>query len=352
LPDSISQRAVKINMKVFNLCLLGLGNVGRALVSLLEEKSGELREEFGVGWRVTGVATRTLGWLAAPEGFTTEELLSGDVSQRASHHSSSVGDWLAAARCDVLFETTPLEPLTGEPAVTYARAALGRGAHVVTANKGPVVHAHRELTELARARGRRFMFESAVADCLPVFSLFREALPAARLEGFEGVLNSTTTVILEEIERGGTYDEGVRRAQRLGVAEADPAHDVDGWDAAVKVCAVANVLMNARLKLEDVGREGIRGLTDEEVREAHASGAPLRLVARASRVEGGRVEARVQPERVGPRGPFSSVEGTALAVHFRLDVLPGLTLVEHAPDLRSTAYGMLADFLNAVRSER
>ena len=338
-------------MKIFNLCLLGYGNVARALVPLLVEKTEAMREEFGVGWRVTGVATRRMGWLAAPEGFGVEELLSGAITQHVSPPPSNVNEWLAAARCDVLFETTSLEPLTGEPAVTHARAALEHGAHVVTANKGTIVHAYKELSELARERGRRFMFEATVADCLPVFSTFRESMPTARVEGFSGVLNSTTTLILEEMAAGGTYDEGVRRAQSLGVTETDPTHDVDGWDAAVKVCALANVLMRAGLKLDDVSREGIRGLSAEDVRAAHAAGEPFKLIASCTRDGNGRLEARVRPERVAHEHPFASIKGTTLAIHFELDVLPGLTLVAHAPNLKSTSYGMLADFLNAVRGE-
>ena len=337
-------------MKNFNLCLLGFGNVGRALARLLVEKSEELRDGFGIDWRVTGVATRRAGRLAAPEGFSTGELLSGELPARAARVAGGIGDWLAAARCDVLFETTPLEPSTGEPAVSHVRAGLEYGAHVVTANKGTIVHAFEELSGLARARGRRFMFEATVADC-PVFSLFRGSLPVARLLSFEGVFNSTTNVILEEVAAGGTFDAGVRRAQELGVAEADPAHDVDGWDSAVKCCALANVLMGAGLKVGDVSREGIRGLGDEEVRAAHVEGRPFRLVARARPDAGGRVVASVRPERVEPRGPFGAVRGTTLAVHYELDVLPGLTVVAHDPDLKSTAYGLLADFINAVRED-
>jgi homoserine dehydrogenase len=347
---SIAQRGRKINMKNLNLCLLGFGNVGRALARLLFEKEEELRDEFRLGWRVTGVATRRMGWLVAPEGFTAEELLSGELSARVSPAPDGVGEWLAAADCDVLFETTPLEPLTGEPAVSYARAGLAHGAHVVTANKGTIVHAFAELSELARARGRRFMFEATVAE-FPVFSLFRDSLPAARLLSFEGVLNSTTTLILEEVAAGRTFDEGVRRAQALGVAEADPAHDVDGWDSAVKACALANVLMGAGLKTGEVRREGIRGLSDEEVRAAAAAGRPVRLVARAQALSDGRVSASVRPERVEPRGPFGAVGGTTLAIHYELDVLPGLTVIAHDPDLKSTAYGLLADFINAVRGD-
>ena len=339
-------------MKIFNLCLLGYGNVARALVPLLVEKAEAMREEFGVGWRVTGVATRRTGWLAAPEGFNVEELLSGEITQRVSPTPTDVNEWLAAARCDVLFETTSLEPLTGEPAVTHARAGLAHGAHVVTANKGTIVHAYKELSELARERGRRFMFEATVADCLPVFSTFRESMPTAKVKSFRGVLNSTTTLILEEVAAGGTYDDGVRRAQSLGVTETDPTHDVDGWDAAVKVCALANVLMRAGLRLEDVSREGIRALSDREVRAAHAAREPFKLIASCARDESGRLEARVRPERVASEHPFASIKGTTLAINFELDVLPGLTLVAHEPNLKSTSYGLLADFVNAVRQHR
>lgn len=339
-------------MKIFNLCLLGYGNVARALVPLLVEKTEAMREEFGVGWRVTGVATRRTGWLAAPEGFRVEELLSGELVQRVSPQPSGVNEWLAAARCDVMFETTSLEPLTGEPAVAHARAGLEHGAHVVTANKGTIVHAYEELSEIARSRGRRFMFEATVADCLPVFSTFRESMPSARVQGFRGVLNSTTTLILEEMAAGGTYDDGVRRAQALGVTETDPSHDVDGWDAAVKVCALANVLMRAGIKLDDVSREGIRGLSVEEVRDADAAGEPFKLLATCTRDVTGRLEARVRPERVGREHPFASIKGTTLAINFELDVLHGLTLVAHEPNLKSTSYGMLADFINAVKNER
>jgi homoserine dehydrogenase len=353
--ESIAQRARKINMKTFNLCLLGYGNVGRNLAFMLAAKPGELFGECDVEWRVTGVASRSLGWLVMPGGLTgeqlmLEDLLLGGLTQRVSPAPNDVKEWLAAAQCDVLFETTSLEPLTGEPAVSYARAALEHGAHVITANKGTLVHAYRELSELARARGRRFMFEAAVGE-FPVFSLFRNSLPGVCLKAFSGVLNSTTTLILDEIAAGRTFDEGVRRAQTLGVAETDPTHDVDGWDAAVKTCALVNVLMGAGLRLEEISREGIRGLSDGEVRAAHAEGRPFRLVARARRAYDGSVSASVRPEQTEPRGPFGAVGGTTLAIHYELDVLSGLTVIAHDPDLKSTVYGLMADFIEAVRAD-
>jgi homoserine dehydrogenase len=337
-------------MTTYNLCLLGFGNVGRALARLLVAKSVEMRVEFGVEWRITGVASRRLGWAVAPTGFDVARLLAGEVASEVVPAPKDVSEWLAAARADVMFETTSLEPRTGEPAISYVRAALEAGAHVVTANKGTVAHAYRELSELARARGRRFMFEATVADCLPVFSTFRETLPAARLLEFCAILNSTTTIILEEIERGRTFDEGVERAQLMGIAETDPTYDVEGWDAAVKTCALANVLMREPLRLEEIEREGIRRLDALKVRAAREEGRPFRLVSRAWR-EGDKLRASVRPEQIEAGDEFSTLGGSSLAITFALDVLPGLTLIARSPNLESTAYGLLADFINVARGE-
>jgi homoserine dehydrogenase len=335
-------------MKTYNLCFLGFGNVGRALVELLLEKREEMRAEYNIDWRITGVATRRMGWLAATDGFNVESLLEGNVSASMSPSTEAVRDWLRAARADVLFETTSLDPHTGQPGINHIRAGLEHGAHVITANKGPIVHAFEELAALAGRQGRRFLFEATVADCLPIFSTFRESLPAARIQSFRAILNSTTSLIIEEMERGRTFEEGIARAVALGVTETDPGYDVDGWDAAVKVCALVRVLMRAPLRLEEIEREGIRQLKAERVRESKAAGRPLKLVARAERSDG-LVRASVRPEEVSPDDPLAMARGTSLLIHFRLDVLQGLTMMAHNPNLKSTAYGLLADFINAVR---
>ncbi len=140
--------------------------------------------------------------------------------------------------------------------------------HAITANKGPVVHAYRELTELAQAKGRKFYFESTVMDGAPIFSLFRSALPAAQLNSFRGILNSTTNLILGRMEDGETFEDAVKYCQEIGLAETDPSGDVDGWDAAIKVAALVTVLMGVPLKPQEVDRTGIRGITAEMVAEA------------------------------------------------------------------------------------
>src|SRR6202043_632246 len=194
-----------------------------------------------------------------------------DSNQSQITTAKNVREWLAAARADVLFEATTLNVQNGEPAVGHIRAALEHGAHAITANKGPIVHAYRELRDLAAAHGKRFLFESTVMDGVPIFSLF-DQLPAIHLQGFHGILNSTTNVILREMENGLTFDEALKRAQELGVAETDATHDIDGWDAAVKTAALITVLMDTPIRLEEIAREGIRHLTPQALRNAKRDG--------------------------------------------------------------------------------
>ena len=265
---------------------------------------------------------------------------------KAAHAAS----WMHAAKPDVLFEASSLNAETGEPAISHVRTALHIGAHVVSANKGPVLHAYPELSSLAASRGLRFFFESAMMDGAPVFSLFREALPAIELRGFRGVINSTTTVILEAMQAGGTLEEAIAEAQRLGVAETDPSADIDGIDAAVKVVEVANVLMGGSLRLADVSRKGIRDITAAQLRQAHGNGEAWRLVSRARRQPDGSIFASVAPERLKGDDPLAHVHGTSLLIAFETDIFKELIISERDPGPEATAYGMLSDFVNAVRS--
>jgi homoserine dehydrogenase len=209
------------------------------------------------------------------------------------------------------------------------------------------VHAYEQLTSLAKAKGRRFLFESTVMDGVPIFGLFRDNLPAIELRGFHGILNSTTNVILGGMEEGLSFADSLAKAQHIGIAETDPSNDIDGWDAAVKVAALTRVLMNAPIGLEDIQREGIGKLTVENVRAARAEGRPYKLVCRAQR-SGQGVTASVHPEQVPLSDPLAWVAGTSSIVYFETDIFPGLAITENNPGLDATAYGMLADFVRAV----
>lgn len=337
-----------------DLALLGFGNVGRAFARLLVAKREELSRRYGLEWRVVGIATGSHGTAIDPGGISLERASELSRSGRSLANLSELPDpgdgaaFVRACRADVLIETTPVNYETGQPAVDYLRTALESGMHAITANKGPVVHAYQLLTDLARRHARCFYFESAVMDGAPVFSLWREALPGARLLSFRGILNSTTNLILTRMEEGQSFKNALAYAQSIGVTETDPSGDVLGWDAAVKVAALATVLMDTPLKPEQVERQGIEGLTAEVVAAARAAGRRWKLVCQAERTPEG-VRASVRPEEVEVGDPLFGVMGTSSAVTFHADVLRGLTLVEENPGPETTAYGLLADLLNAVR---
>jgi homoserine dehydrogenase len=338
-------------VKRLNLALVGFGNVNRALVGHLDRKAAELRDGFNLEYQVTGVFSRRLGFLADANGLDTMALLEDrklELDPVASYEA-----WLEAAKPDVVFEASSLDPYTGQPAIDYCRLALERAAHVVTANKGPIVHAFRELDALAKSKGVRFLFEATFMGGSPIYSLFRETLPTAKLLQFRGLPNATSTVVLNAIETGSSYDEGIRKAQDMGIAETDPSYDVDGWDSTVKVIGLANVLMGSSLGIDDVERKSIRSVPDTEIQAAFRANTPYRLVAtiwRDGETADGKVRASVKPEKLEPSDPLRAATGADMFAYFKTDVLPGLTVIAHDGDAHTTAYDMLCDFVTATRA--
>ncbi|MGB7493777.1 MAG: hypothetical protein WBV50_16160 [Candidatus Acidiferrum sp.] len=326
---------------------MGFGDVARAFLRMLISKETELRRKYDVRWRLTGVASRRIGWISNPDGMNPLAALAGHF-QNMPQTARNVREWLEHGKVDVLFELTSLNAPTGQPAIEHLVAALESGAHAITANKGPVVHGYRELTAMAKEKKRHFLFESTVMDGVPIFSLFTRGLPAIELRSFYGVLNSTSNVVLTEVERGRSFDEGVKRAQAMGITETDPTQDLDGWDSAVKVATITTVLMGVPMHIDQVQRTGIRQLTEEKIRSVKAAGMRYKLVCRAER-RGDGVEGRVSPELLLLTDPMAGLEGTSSAIRFDLDVF-GLSLVEYNPGVDATAYGLLADFLRAVQA--
>jgi len=340
-------------MSHYNLALLGFGNVGRALARLLQRKEAELQSRYDITFRVTGIATGRHGAAVNPAGLDyihAASLAEAGESLAALSKTpiSSNSEFLRACATDVMFENTTVNHATGQPAIDHLHLALELGMHAITANKGPVVHAYRELSEFAKTRHKRFYFESTVMDGAPIFSLFRSSLPAAQLLGFRGILNSTTNLILGRMESGESFEDAVKYAQSVGLAETDPAADVDGWDASIKVAALINVLMEIPLTPQQVDRTGIRGITQEMVADAKAQGKRWKLVCSAERV-GVLATGRVVPEPVPASSTLYSVEGSSSIVEFYTDTLSSLSIVEGNPGPDTTAYGLLADFINAVR---
>lgn len=336
-------------METYRLAFLGFGNVGRALARLLLEKERQLREEYGVEFRVTAIATAHHGMALHPQGINLEQALETDhlSTLSLSEPPHNIFDFVRSCEAEVLFESIPVNYESGQPALDALRMALEKGMHVVTANKGPVIYGYSLLKRLAKEKGKHFLFEATVMDGTPIFSLFRETLPGACLTGFVGILNSTTNMILSLMEEGSSFEESVLACQQMGIAETDPAGDIDGWDAAIKVALLVTVLMKYPLKPQQVEREGIRELSATTVREARKAGKRWKLLCRAERTPTG-VKTSVKPELVNENSPFYRIGGTSSAIQFETDVLGSLFITQSNPSTRTTAYGMFADFLQVV----
>jgi homoserine dehydrogenase len=316
------------------LALIGYGNAGRALARLLRHK----RQEFP--FLVTGIHTLRHGTAVAPEGLPDDP----PFGPRAA----SIDEFLDAARADIAVELTTLDPSTGEPAISHIRAAFARHMHVATANKGPIAHAYAELRDEAARAGVGFRFEAAAMDGAPVFNLWHYNLPGVKVLGFTGALNSTSKVVVEAMERGGSFEDGLKAARALGITEGDGAFDVEGWDSAAKTAALANVLMDARTTPQQVSTRGISRLTPERVEEIARRGKTVRLISRARRT-GRRVSLRVRAEVLDRCDILAATPGTSNLILFHTDLMGTFGTVSIEPTVEQTAYGVFSDLVNLTR---
>ncbi len=353
-------------MKDLRLCLLGFGHVARELCRLLAAEESALAAR-GRRVLVTAVGTRR-GSLLAPAGLPPGALLArvGDPGAPLDPPRPAA-ELLAASRADVLIELTVAEKEPFAPVATgHVEAAFALGMDVVTANKGPIAWNWPRVAARAAATGRRIRFESTVMDGLPVFSLLEFTLPRCRVLGFEAVFNSTTNVILEALARGGTFDAALAEAQRAGIAEADPAHDIDGWDAASKAAALANVTMGAGFTPADIERQSLRDVPLAAIAGTRAAGRRMRLVtevwrepagpaapaAAPGREAAGPVRGRVRARDLDVDHPLAPIGGASLGVVLHTDLMGDILVAELGGQLPQTAYGVYADLLHLLDAAR
>jgi homoserine dehydrogenase len=316
------------------VALVGFGHVGRALARILVTTKAP--------FVVTALGTRSHGAAVDPNGIDLGTILAGtDLPLRGLPP-------IRELPADILVEITTLDPKAGEPALTHIREALGAGMHVVTANKGPIARAYRELQALADARGRMLRFEATLADCLPVFTLRRAALPLADISAVRGIVSSTCNHILSECSRGRPFADALADAQRLGIAEADPRNDLDGHDSAAKATILANVLMGADLRPEDVARSPIDATAGANALAMAAGGKRVRPVIEIRRRDG-RVDARFGPSALEPLDPLYAIDGFSMGLVFDTDLAGRVGVQLHDPHIDQVAYAILTDLLEIAR---
>jgi homoserine dehydrogenase len=339
------------------LLLVGFGHVARRFVQLLDE-SREGLGALGIEPAIVGIVTRRHGSMYDRAGLdavgAARMVAKGDAIGPASQPSAL--EWVAQLRSQrvetrVLVETTTLDIRSGEPAISHVRAGFAAGAHVITANKGPAAFAYRALAREAERAGVSFLFEGAVMDGIPVFNLVRDALPASTIRAFRGVVNTTTNFILAALEHGQPFEEALARMQAAGVAEADPSLDLEGWDAAAKTAALANVFLDAGITPHQVRREGVDPAAGPRARAALTRGQRLKLVASASR-SGNTVDAAVELRELDASDPLAILDGEANALE--IDTWPAgrIVITQRDNGLEKTAYALLADLITVIKRQQ
>lgn len=340
-------------MRKIKLALVGFGNAGQAFAKMLLDKMVKIEDIYECRPIVTAISTATKGNLLVESGINLEEALSdvenkGRFLNKSELTDMSTMDIVKNADYDVLIEMTPLNIMTGQPAINHIEEALKRKKHIITANKGPVAWAYSRLRKAADEAGVGFFHETTVMDGTPVFNLADFTLRMAEVKEISGILNSTTNYILEEMAKGTKHEEIMKRGREMGFVEADPAMDIEGYDAAAKITVLMNVLMNADMTPDQVERKGIEKITVEDIKDAAARGKVIKLMCRGSKREDGSIYASVQPEEIDKNDMLASVNSTTSVVSVTTDLMKKITVVEHEPEIEQTAYGIFGDLLRVL----
>ena len=348
---------IELSVKPVRIWLVGFGTVGRWLARALDSNAERLAVRYGIAVTVVGLANARDGFIYDGKGRDLGSLLglSSLADQPGVRRWPSAIEGLRATEADVLVEVTA-SPLTdGEPGYEHMCEALRRGIPVVTSNKWPVALHGVELAELARARGAAFRAESTVMSGTPVLSALIDGLAGAVPAGLRGLLNATANFILSRMAEGRPYEDALAEAQRAGLAERDPAADVEGHDAVAKLMILSALAFGAQLRREQVTRRAITDTARSQVDEAESTGARLKHVATLefSEADGaGNVTARVEPELVRSDDPLAHVEGTTNAVVFRASPIGEVTIIGPGAGPQLAGQGVLSDLIAVARTTR
>lgn len=339
----------------FKLAFAGFGVVARGLCEILLEKEEMLRERYGMEWKVVAISDFKLGSVADENGIDIKKLLETVSSGgRIDDMEVPIMGWdvltlIEKAGANTLIEVTYTDVRTGEPAMTHVKAALNKGMHVVSTNKGPVIKAIKELRDIASSQGVTYGVEGVVLSGTPVLNLADYTLAGNTITGFRGILNGTTNYILCQMEEGMGYEEALGKAQELGYAEADPTGDVEGWDALGKVVILTNMVLGVELNWEDVWREGITKITPKDIEDAKREGMKWKLIGSVKLMPGGGVEAFVKPIKLLASDPLTGISGATNALTFVTDELGPVTIIGPGAGKRETGFSLLIELINICR---
>ncbi len=342
-------------MKEIKLALIGFGTVGQGFAEILERKHWELQKKYGCDVKLVAISDPIKGSVFEENGINLNALLK-EVREKGNIFDYEGGEkgWdsmktIKESNADVIIEVTPTNIETGEPGLSHIKTALETGKNVITTNKGPIALKGKELMKLAEEKGVKLKFEGTVMAGTPVINLIEKNLAGCKIHSIYGIVNGTTNFILTEMETGKTYEEALKEAQRLGYAEADPTADVEGWDAVAKTVILANMILDADIKVEDVEREGITKITPKMIKEALDEKKHWKLIA-SVKCENHKVTASVKPQKVPEWDTIAHIKGVTNALTIETDLLGKVTIVGPGAGREVTGYAVFIDLIDIIQS--
>ena len=345
-------------MKDVRVWIVGLGTVGQWLLRALHEHRASLERRYGFVPRIVGVANARDGFVHAADGLDPLIVLEQVSSGRPLEELARVRHWhdlvegLRATEADVLVEVTASRAEGGEPGFTHMREALRRGIHVVTSNKWPVALHGVELVELAREQGVSFRAESTVMSGTPVLSTLVDGLAGARPTAVRGILNATANFILTRMEEGASYEDALREAQELGLAERDATADVEGYDAMAKAMILAALVFGRQLRAEEVVRRGITGIDRAQIEAARSDGAHVKQLVTLDFLEAGGandVVARVEPSARPCDDPLARISGVVNAIVCHAEPVGEVMVTGPGAGRKLAGQGVFSDLVAVAR---
>ncbi len=341
--------------KGINICLVGFGNAAQEFCRMLITKNAELKASTGYEIKVTAIAGRSKGAIINPKGIDLEKALSDvkhtgnfDVGAQDTVNMETL-QIIQNCSANVLVELSTLSIYDGEPAITHIETAFERGMHVITGNKGPIAWKYQKLRHNSKERGLQFLYETTVMDGTPVFNFVKYTLPGCKVLSFRGILNSTTNFVLEEMEKGNSYEDAIKEAKRRGFAEENPSMDIDGWDAAAKTAALLNVLMDTNVNPTEIDRQGIVHITSKDIEEAKEKQCKIKLICEGC-IEDNKAIGRVYPVYVKNNDVFSNIDATSSILGITTDLMGEVQIIEKNPEIQQTAYGIYSDLLTLIKN--
>ncbi len=344
-----------MNNKGINICLVGFGNAAQEFCRMIINKRLEIKASTGYDIKVTAIAGRSKGSIINSRGIdlakALKEVKSCGEFEPSSEDTVNMETLQVISHCNanLLIELSTLSINDGQPAITHIEAAFDMGMHVITGNKGPIAFKYKKLRDNSKDKGLQFLYETTVMDGTPIFNFVKYTLPGCKVISFRGILNSTTNFMLEEMEKGNSYEEAIKEAKRRGFAEEDPSMDIDGWDAAAKTSALLNVLMDTNINPTEIERQGISHITLKDIEKAKGEQCKIKLLCEGY-IEQNIAKGRVHPVYIKNNDVFSNIDATSSILAVTTDLMGELQIIEKNPEIKQTAYGIYSDLLTIIKN--